>query len=275
MKLLTAAAITLFSLLAPFWLNAQELFNPSSRAQAMGGASVVLADCWSVFGNQAGLSVIKYPEIAGSFQSRFLITELALASGLVVVPVQSSVFAVSVYQFGKSPFQQSKIGLAYARSITPSLNIGFQFNYCRLSVFEDNRSAASWGVEIGLQYHLSEKLAVGAHVTNPYQTIVATTSGNFNYPGIINVGCLYNASASFLMVAEVENRFSGEVVLKSGMEYRLNERVFFRTGISGKPYQLSAGFGFLVKKLQMDMATSWHQLLGNSPSVSFKYTLGK
>lgn len=275
MKLLTAAIITLFSLLAPFCSEAQELFNPSSRAQAMGGAAVTLADCWSVFGNQAGLAHIHQPELAGSFQSRFLINELALASGLIVVPVQSSVFAVSVYQFGKTPFRQNKIGLAYARSITPSLNFGFQFNYYRLSVFEDNRSVGSWGIELGLQYRFSDEFSLGGHVTNPYQTFVETNSGDFKYPGIVNVGCMYRASESFLMIAEVENRFSEEVIVKTGLEYYLNEQIFFRGGITGNPFQLSAGFGFQVKKLQIDLASAYHQLLGNSPSVSFKYKFKK
>jgi hypothetical protein len=271
MKLLTAIAITLFSLLAQTRLGAQEFFSPGSRAQALAGAAVTLADCWSVFGNQAGLAHIQRPELAGSFQSRFLISELSLSSCLFVVPIQSSVFAVSVYQFGKAPFQQSKIGLAYARSITPSLSFGFQFNYYRLSIFEDNRSADSWGVELGLQYRISDKLSLGGHVTNPYQTFAGTSSGDFKYPCIVNVGCVYRASESFLMIAEVENRFSEKVIVRTGMEYNLKERVFFRTGISGKPFQISAGFGFQVKKLQIDMATAYHQILGNSPSVSFKY----
>ncbi|MBL7965399.1 MAG: hypothetical protein JNK09_00255 [Prolixibacteraceae bacterium] len=275
MKLLTAAVITLFLLLAPFCSMAQELFNPGSRAQAMGGVAATLADCWSVFGNQAGLANIHQPELAGSFQSRFLINELALTSGLVVIPVQSSVFAVSVYQFGKTPFRQNKIGLAYARFITPSLNIGFQFNYYRLSVFEDNRSVGLWGVELGLQYRISDEFSLGGHLTNPYQTFVETSSGDFKYPCIVNVGCMYRASESFLMVAEVENRFSEEVIVKTGLEYNLNERIFFRGGISGKPFQLSAGFGFQVKKLQIDLASAYHQLLGNSPSFSFKYRFNK
>lgn len=275
MKLLTAAVITLFSLLAPFCSEAQELFNPGSRAQAMGGVAATLADCWSVFGNQAGLAQIHQPESAGSFQSRFLISELSLSSGLFVVPVQSSVFAVSIYQFGKAPFRQNKIGLAYARSIVPSLNIGFQFNYYRYSVFENNQSADSWGVELGLQYRISDEFSLGGHVTNPYQTFVETRFGEFKYPVVVNVGCMYRASESFLMIAEVENRFSEEVIVKTGLEYNLNERIFFRGGISGKPFQLSAGFGFQVKKLQIDLASTYHQLLGNSPSVSFKYQLKK
>jgi hypothetical protein len=46
-----------------------------------------------------------------------------------------------------------------------------------------------------------------------------------------------------------------------------------RAGVSGKPYLLSAGFGFVVKKLTVDMAISYHQYLGNSPSVSFQIQL--
>jgi hypothetical protein len=122
-----------------------------------------------------------------------------------------------------------------------------------------------------VQYEISDKLSLGGHVINPYQTAVQTTFGKFSYPGVLTLGCRYHVSESFLMVSEFENRFSKEVIFKTGLEYNLNERIFFRGGISGKPIQLSAGFGFQVKKLQIDMATAYHQILGNSPSVSFKY----
>lgn len=271
MKLLRVISCFALIMLSAFENRGQEVFYPGSRYQALADASVGLSGCWSVFGNQAGLARIKRPEMAGSFQNRFFVPELSTRSGLLVFPVQSSVFAVSLYQFGEIPFRHEKLGIAYSRQLFPQLNFGFQFNYYRLFLAEDNRSVGSAGVELGVQYLLTDQFVLGFHILNPYQTEVKMLSGNFQYPSRMNFGALFHPSDSFLITSEIENDFSSYFRVKAGMEYIILETLSLRTGISGKPYQFSAGFGFRIKKLMMDMATTYNQYLGHSPSVSFQY----
>jgi len=271
MKLLPAISIFGLLLLSALENNAQEAFLPGSRYQALADASVGLSGCWSVFGNQAGLAGIKSPGIAGSFQNRFLVNELSVRSGLLAIPVQSSVFAVSLYQFGKIPFRQEKFGIAYARPVSPRLNFGLQFNYYRLFLSEDNRSAVSVGLELGFQYLVTSNLVLGFHVLNPYKTGIKTYSGSFQYPSRLSFGAYYHLSNFFSITSELENDFDRHLVVKTGLEYVILENLYLRTGVSVKPYQLSAGIGFQVSKVTLDMATSYNQYLGNSPSVSFQY----
>lgn len=271
MKSLPVLAFALFLSVSTLFVNGQELYWTGSRSQSLAGASVALSDCWSVYGNQAGLAGIEKPVIAGSFQNRFLVSELSTRSGLVVIPVQSSVFAVSVLQFGKIPFRQEKFGLTYARGISPQLKFGVQFNYYRLFLPEDNRSAGTAALELGVQYLLGSELVLGFHIMNPYTTSIKMRSGNYKYPSEINFGAAYHLSDSFNLMAELENDFGSHLMVKSAMEYIILEKLFLRMGVSGKPYQLSAGIGFQVKKLSIDLATSYNQYLGNSPSVSFQY----
>ena len=270
MKLLTAFLSLIFLSVASVAF-AQELFVSDSRSQAMGGASVALSGCWSAFANQAGLATIDGVEIGGSFQNRFLVKELSVRAGLLVVPVQNSVFAVSLYQFGSLPFRQEKFGFAYARSLSPKLSLGVQFNYYRLFISENNRSAGSAGVEFGFQYLVTNRLVFGAHVLNPYQTGIKTFSGNFFFPSRINVGAFYQFSDVFGITSELENDFDRHLVVKTGMEYVISKKFSLKTGVSGKPYQLSAGIGFVHQKLTVDIASTYGQYLGNSPSVSFQY----
>jgi hypothetical protein len=249
----------------------QEIFQPSARCQALAEVSSPLSDCWSAFGNQAGLAGITKPEAGGSFQNRFLVSELSSSAGLLVLPVQSSVFAVSIYQFGKIPFRQEKFGLAYSRKLMPQLNFGVQFNYYRLFLSEDNRSAGVAGLELGIQYFFNQRLVAGMHVVNPFRTGIKLYSGNFNFASLINIGTLYQLSDSFSLMAELENNFEQRFRIKAAMEYRVLNKFFLRIGTSGKPMQLSAGIGFQVNKLTIDLASAYNQYLGNSPSVSFKY----
>jgi hypothetical protein len=251
--------------------KAQDVFRSGSRYQALSDATVGLSDCWSVFGNQAGLAGINRPVVGGSFQNCFLVNELSTRAGLLVLPVQSSVFAFSLSQFGQIPFRQEKYGLAYARHISPKLNFGLQLNSYRLFLSEENHSVSSFGAEIGAQYLFTEHFVVGFHVMNPYRTAVKLNSGYFRYPSRVNIGSFYRLSDLFSLTSELENDFDNHFILKTGFEYSVLEEVFLRAGVSGKPYQLSAGIGFQARKLTLDLATTYNPYLGNSPSVSFQY----
>jgi hypothetical protein len=252
-------------------VRSQDFFSSGARNQSLAGASVGLAGCWSVYGNQAGLAQISRTEIGGSFQSRFLVSELSTRSGILVFPVQSSVFALSSSQFGKNPFRQEMLGLSYARQIFPGFNFGLQFNYYRLFLSEDNRNAGAGGFELGVQYLFPDRLTLGIHVLNPYQTGITTGTGIYRFPSRLNWGASFLLSDSFSISSELEHDFEHHVIVRTGMEYTILEKFFVRAGFSGKPYQLSAGIGFQAKKLSIDIASSYHQYLGDSPSLSFQY----
>jgi len=140
-----------------------------------------------------------------------------------------------------------------------------------LFLSEENRSVTSFGVEIGLQYLVNERFVVGLHVMNPYRTGVKLSSGMFRYPSRIKIGSFYRLSDLFSLSSELENDFADHFILKAGIEYCILEKLFLRAGVAGKPSQLSAGIGYQVRKLTIDLATFYNQYLGNSPSVSFQY----
>ncbi len=271
MKLLIAFSIYVILQLTAPTSKAQDVFLPGSRSQALAGASACLADGWSVFGNQAGLAQIDRLTFGGTFQNRFLVKELSASSGLFILPIQSSVFAFSVYQFGKNTFRQEKFGITFARSLNPRLHFGLQFNYYRFFMAEDNRSIGSYGVELGFQYQLTDQLLLGIHSLNPYKTSIKTFSGGYSYPSRFNIGAHYQLSESFGIITEVEKDSQYPLNFKTGLEFDILNKLYIRTGISGKPYQLAVGMGFVVKKLKLDLAVAYNQYLGNSPSVSFQY----
>lgn len=246
-----------------------------SRGQALANASAGLTGSWSVFGNQAGLAGISRPEVAVAIQNRFLVRELSDRVALFTFPVQSSNIAFSFYQFGELPFRQEKIGLAYARHVSPKISFGLQFSYFRFYLPEANRSAGSAGLELGVQYLADPKLKLGLHITNPYQTSVKTYSGELKYPSGINLGFQYQVSEAFLWAFDVETQPEYRFRIKTGMEYGFRDKLFLRLGVASHPYLLSSGIGFRLRRLMVDLGNSFHANLGNSPSVSLTYSLGK
>jgi hypothetical protein len=271
MKLLTVFFQTVLLILFPPLLRAEEVINPSARVQALAGTSVCLSDCWSVFGNQAGMAGVRQLTFGGSFINQFLVSELSTRAGFLAFPIQSSIFAVSLSQFGKSPFRRERYGLAYARHLSEKLTFGMQFNYYRMLFSEENRMVGSPGLELGVQYYLKKQLIIGLHLINPYSAKIKILSGYYQYDRRINIGAAYSFSESFRMLSELENGFNNRFTMRTGMEYDIRDKLFLRSGVSGKPYQISAGFGFQVEKIIIDLATTYNQYLGNSPSVSFQF----
>lgn len=271
MKLLPAFLSLMFVILFASESGGQNLHQAGSRSQALAGATVVLSDGWSVYGNQAGLAGLARSQFGLSVCNRFLVKELSLRAGFFVLPVQSSVLALSLSQFGVNSFRQEKIGFAFARQLSPRLSAGLQFNYYRMFLPEENQSAGSAGLELGFQYLLHDGSVAGLHVLNPYKTGLRTMTGFFTYPTLLNLGVRIHLSDSFRLISELENKLDHQLLLRAGMEYVVPEKLVLRTGISGKPYQIAAGMGFQVNKLTIDLAGSSHPYLGYSPSVSFQY----
>lgn len=271
MKLLPVLALILLMTAFVSPADAQEVFGSAPRFQAMGDASIGLSGSWAAFGNQAGLASVDRTELAGSFQNRFLVSELSSRIGLLVLPIQGNVFAVSFSQFGKIPFQQEKTGLAYARSIGSRLRFGMQFNRYGLYLAEENKTENTYGLEVGAQFISAGKFTMGVHLVNPYPAKIKLRSETYRYESKVSFGGFYQVSDVFGWAMELENGFDERIILKSGFEYRIFDRLFVRGGVAGKPYLLSAGFGFRMQKAVFDFATTYNQYLGNSPSVSFQY----
>jgi len=271
MKLLSALSIFILSIFSVNFSSAQEVHLPGSRSQALAGITVSLADSYSIFGNQAGMAKTNRLTIGGTFQNRYLLKELSTRSALLIVPIQSSVFALSLYQFGQTNFHQEKLGFAYARNIIPQLQFGIQFNYYRFFMAEENRSIGSTGLELGFQYQLTPRLLIGIHALNPYRVKIQTISGEYFYPSRLTFGTHLLLSESFAFLTELQKDNLFPLIIKSGLEYDVLNKFFIRTGIEGKPYQLSAGMGIDLKYLKIDLAVTYNQNLGNSPSVSFQY----
>lgn len=275
MKLVPVIILVFAFLFHSVHSSAQFFDFPGSRARALADASSGLTGGWSVFGDQAGLTDVTAPEAAIAFQDRFLVPELSDRIGLVAFPIQSSVFAFSFYQFGEIPFRQEKLGLAYAASLSPAIKFGLQFNYYRFYLPEANRSPGSAGLELGAQYRPNSRLNIGLHVANPYQTSVKTYSEKYDDWSRINLGFQDYLSESCIWVAELENDFSRQFRVKTGLEYSIQEKLYLRIGVATNPYGLSSGIGFRVRKLNIDLGNSFHANLGNSPSVSLNYSFRK
>lgn len=256
-----------------FALNAQagnDNTPTGGRSSAMGTASVAVSDFWSVHNNQAGLAGFTNMAAGIYFENRYLMKELSRKAGAFVLPSRSGVFGLSYENFGSTLYNESKIGLAFARSFGSNFSAGIQLDYLNTHLSENYGNHDAFTFEAGIQARVNKNLVIGAHVFNPLNVKLSSETGE-RIPAIIRVGAGYNFSEALLLTGEIEKNIDLKTRIKSGVEYKVVKQAFIRAGITTNPTTYSFGFGLDLKKLKVDLASTVHQVLGYSPQLSISY----
>jgi hypothetical protein len=251
-----------------FSANDNYLFG--GRAAGMGNAAVTLYDFWAVSHNQAGLARMENMAAGVYFENRFLVKELSLGAGAFVLPTHSGVFGVSFNYFGFELFNESKVGLAYARTFGERFSAGIQLNYNNTYIAEDHGSRGNLTFEMGAIFHILPQLSIGAHIFNPTRAKIADFADE-RIPTIFRTGLSWEFSEKVVVIAETEKSINHAPVFRAGIEYHISDPIYLRGGIGTNPASNAFGFGMALGNLKMDIATSFHHVLGYSPQLSFVY----
>src|SRR5258706_4605203 len=166
-----------------------------------GAYSLNHVDVFSFTSNQASLAQIKNAAAGVYGERRFMLNELNNYNAAVGLPTRSGNFGLQAGYSGFNACNETQIGLAYARKLGNSVDVGVQFNYSGIGIAGyGNTSAIS--VEAGTVIHISEKLHSGFHINNP-------VGGKFGkareekLPSLYTAGFGYDASEKFFISAEV------------------------------------------------------------------------
>ncbi len=248
-----------------------ENYPAGARSLALSRASVALTDVWAAFHNQAALASVNHFSAGFYYESRFLVDELSLSAGSVVFPSRTGNFGFSFFQFGKGSYKENKIGLAFSKQLSKQFSAGIQLCYLSQLFPENKRSKGFFTAEAGLLFSASENLVLGAHVFNPTQQGFETFSGKQKVPAVFRFGGSYSFDKSLLLVFETEKDTRNPFVVKSGLEFLPVENLALRFGISGKPFQYTAGIGYSFGKITTDIGFAYHGNLGVTPSVSLQF----
>lgn len=240
------------------------------RAAGMGNAAVTLYDFWAVSHNQAGLARLEHGAAGVYFENRFQIKELSFGAVAVAYPSLSGVLAVNFTYFGFELYNETKIGLAYARDFGERFSAGVQLNYHHTHIGEDYGSQGNLTFEAGIIFAITQELSIGTHLFNPARAKIGDFADE-RIPTIFRTGLSYRFSSRVVLVTEIEKSVNHDPAFKAGVEYQISDPIFLRGGIGTNPTTNAFGFGFEWGHVQVDMATSFHHILGYSPQISLIY----
>lgn len=241
-----------------------------ARGAALANASVSFQDINAAFSNQAGLAYVDRFSVLAYGERRFMgLNQFSFAAALP--SSELGTFGLSVQHLGIADFSEQKVGLAYARKLSKRLAMGAQFDYLSLRI-PNYGVARLLTFELGLQAEVSDRLRVGAHVYSPMRVRIGEEQV---LPTVLKIGGSYQPSADLQIFVELEQDMEYPLRAKVGLEYQPNETLYLRLGIATSPTLASFGLGLNLGALQLDFSTSYHQLLGITPSVGLCYQLPK
>jgi hypothetical protein len=190
-----------------------------ARSLALSHAFVSISDVWSTFHNQAGLTGIEGFSAGVFYESKFMVDELSLAAGSIILPVNAGTFGFSFYQFGKGEFKENKIGLTFAKQLSEKFSAAIQLDYFSQRLPENSKAFGFATFEAGIIYSPNKKLFLGAHVFNPISNGMETAEGKQKSPTVFRVGGHYQFDDMILVTVETQKDLENPFIIKTGIEF--------------------------------------------------------
>lgn len=224
-------------------------------------------DPFSFYGNQAALAQIKNAGAGVFAERRFLLAETSVYHIAGAMPTAFGNFGLQVQYAGFKNFNEQKMGLAYARSLGKKADIGIQFNYNSYRV-PNYANAAAINVEVGLMMHVTDQLHAGIHMYNPVGGKFGKNSEE-KLASAFKAGIGYDASENFYIATELIKEEDKPINVIVGMQYRFAQQFFARAGFMSETGSFYGGAGLQLKKIRIDISSSYHPQLGFSPGILF------
>jgi len=238
----------------------------------LGAYSTKHTDVFSFVNHQAALAQAKSPAAGVYGERRFFLAATSLYTAALALPSKMGNFGINLKYAGFENFNESQVGLAYARSLGSKLDIGVQFNYYGYRV-PSYINANTVNFEIGAMFHITEQFNAGIHVYNPVGGTFAKTEEKLS--AAYKVGFGYDASDRFFISTEIIKEENYPVNINAGMQYQFMDQFFIRAGVSTASSAAYGGVGIAWNRLRLDISGSYHPQLGWSPGIMLIMKFGQ
>ena len=252
-------------------ISAQTLRRPlTATGTGLGAYSRNHSTLFSITTNQGALARLKNTAIAFYGERKYLLGELNYYTAVIGFPAGSGNFGLKANYSGFSDYNESQLGIAYARSLGKKLDAGLQFNYNGIRIASSYGSASAFSAELGVLLHITEKFHTGIHIDNP-------AGGKFGkrreerIASVYTFGMGYEASEKFFISAEISKEEDRPVNVNAGMQYRFIPWLLVKGGFSAATASGWLGAGLTKGNLHMEILTQYHPQLGVTPGLMLQF----
>jgi hypothetical protein len=257
-------------LLFPFVSFSQGWLPMGGRSNSMANATVAMSDPWSYHHNPGALAEVEKVSIGACYENRFLLKELQSQGLVYVQPLKTGVLSFGAQSYGYNLYRTFRIGAGYSLKLSEKFSAGVQLNYQGIRLSENYGSKNILTAEFGILAKLTENWKIGVSVFNLGRAKLSAYEDD-RFTTLMRLGTSYSFSKKVIVAAEVEKNVDYKLRLKAGLDYQVVKNFFFRAGFATQPVEVTFGFGYKFKVVQLDFGSAYHQQLGWSPHFSLTY----
>ncbi len=237
-----------------------------AKAWMMGGASAAETDVWSVNNNPGAMGFMGNSQLGIYTEQRFRESRLKLANLSGTVKTKYLHVGGVINYYGYEVFNQQKLGLSVGKQLSSMIAIGVQLNYLGTTI-QEYGSGHAFAIGAGLLVKPVENMRLGVTVFNPTQNRFSQNLAD-KIPTYARYALSYDVSKKVLIQVEGDQTLEQKLALKAGINYQLHDVISLAAGAASNPVYYTFGTSLCLKQFKLDMASSFHEVLGFSPHVA-------
>lgn len=238
---------------------------------AMGNTGIAQSSLFSVVSNPAGMTGLSTVQVGLACQTHFLSTDIQSQALFMGLPLRRfGSIGVSVNSYGIPTVANTLTSrVAYARQWGHSFSSSVSVNHHRYYV-RNYESSNTWSLDLGFQYLVAEQIRIGWFARNVTGSFYEDHVMEY-IPKQVAAGILYELSRQLSLSGDIYYDWLAHWNYRGGFAYQFDKRLSIKGGACSGPLHYTAGFGLLLAKLQIDVASSFHPRLGTSPQLAMSY----
>lgn len=174
----------------------------------------------------------------------------------------------SLTSIGFSLYRETSglLSVAYTKVTDFSVGVSLSFNHLAITNYG---SALRAGIDAGMLCTLTERLKIGAAITN----LNGFTFGDDDdVPRIFVSGVSYRVTDMMILCVDLVKDVRYEPTYRAGAEFQPLDMFTIRTGIQGEPARLFGGVGIRLLPFTVEYGVGTHDDLGLTHSIGISFT---
>ncbi len=241
-----------------------------ARTAGMGYASATIADEWSLFNNIGGLSKLSQLTTAFAYEARPALLGANRLAASISSPTKIGSWGLGIFRFGDDVYSEHMVSLGFGNQIG-NTSLGAKVNYTQYRA-ENFGVNSAMSVDFGGVTKITSQISIGAYITNLTQSKLIGSDGE-RLPTQLVAGVGFRPSEKVLLATEIQKDLAYQATWRSGMEYSVYQKIFFRTGFNLNPNAAFFGLGAQKRNIKFDYAIRLGQLIGTAHQASVVYSI--
>lgn len=243
---------------------------PDVRSMGIGGGGVTE----SLFFNPSLVSRTESVSFDAGYFNYYGLKELGTVNLAFCYPNGVLPAGVHIASFGYDRYRQSMVRLFFGKRVAERWSVGVSVQYIFLQTELAEGNPQSLSTDVSVLFSPVEKLlvtllimdlpsvSVGKKEIDTEDIISYSVQIGFQWEAINNLFIVGNAGT------ERQRAFTGNI----GIEYRLFDSFYLRSGMKITPLLPAFGIGYRLSGFTVDVAAVYHPVLGMSGGVGLKYS---